>query len=193
MPAKPKHRDRIVDAAIKLFRRRGYSASGLNDIVAESGAPKGSLYYYFPKGKASIAAAAVEEAGNRVVATMRELSSQAQTTAELLRSHARLLARWMEKSGFRDGCPITTVLLEMTPDDRSVTAAGRKAMAARHALLTDSLIADGFDPSKARNLAVLCASAIQGALVHVRVERSPKPLHIVADELAEMLAQAKCG
>jgi AcrR family transcriptional regulator len=59
LPAIPKHRQPIVNAAVTLFRRQGYSATGLNDIVDESGAPKGSLYHYFPAGKASIAVAAV--------------------------------------------------------------------------------------------------------------------------------------
>ena len=48
MAAEPKHRDAIVAAAVNLFRQRGFSATGMNDIVAESGAPKGSVYYYFP-------------------------------------------------------------------------------------------------------------------------------------------------
>ena len=70
MPAVPKHRKPIVDAAVTLFRRQGYAGTGLNDIVDTSGAPKGSLYHYFPDGKASIAVAAVEEAGRRVAETM---------------------------------------------------------------------------------------------------------------------------
>jgi TetR/AcrR family transcriptional repressor of lmrAB and yxaGH operons len=70
MPAVPKHRGPIVDAAVRLFRRQGYAGTGLNDIVDTSGAPKGSLYHYFPDGKASIAVAAVEEAGQRVVRTI---------------------------------------------------------------------------------------------------------------------------
>ena len=58
MARKAKHRQAIVDAAVALFRKQGYAATGLNEIVEASGAPKGSLYYYFPKGKASIAVAA---------------------------------------------------------------------------------------------------------------------------------------
>src|SRR3979490_3223935 len=113
MPAIPKHRAPIVDAAVRLFRRQGYAGTGLNDIVDASGAPKGSLYHYFPAGKASIAVAAVEEAGARVASTMAALGNETRSTGDLLRGHARLLAGWMRKSGFRDGCPITTVLLEL--------------------------------------------------------------------------------
>ena len=118
MAATPKHRAPIINAAVTLFRRQGYAGTGLNDIVDASGAPKGSLYHYFPKGKASIATAAIEEAGLRVARTVTDLAEETGSTAELLRAHARLLAGWMKASRFRDGCPITTVLLEMAPEDR---------------------------------------------------------------------------
>ena len=187
MPAIPKHRQPIINAAVTLFRRQGYSATGLNDIVHESGAPKGSLYHYFPSGKPSIAVAAVKEAGRRVVETVSQLATKTSSTGELIEEHARLLVRWMRKSGFRDGCPITTVLLELAPEDRSVAQAGREAYAARLAILTEKLIADGFPAARAKRLAGLCVSAIQGALIQARVERSGAPIEAAADELASML------
>jgi TetR/AcrR family transcriptional regulator, lmrAB and yxaGH operons repressor len=187
LPAIPKHRQPIIDAAVTLFRRQGYSATGLNDIVDESGAPKGSLYYYFPEGKASIAVAAVEEAGRRVVGTIAQLARETASAGELIRGHARLLAGWMRKSGFRDGCPITTVLLELAPTNRAVAQAGREAYAARLAILTEKLAADGFSVERARRLAGVCVSAIQGALIQARVERSGAPIEAAADELARML------
>ena len=187
MPAIPKHRKPIIDAAVTLFRRQGYGGTGLDDIVDGSGAPKGSIYHYFPAGKSSIAAAAVEEAGRRVAETITRLAGETRSTGELLKAHARLLAGWMRKSGFRDGCPITTVLLELAPGDRAVTQAGRDAYAARHQILAAKLIADGFSPVRAERLAGLCVSAIQGALIQARVERSGAPIETAADELARML------
>jgi TetR/AcrR family transcriptional repressor of lmrAB and yxaGH operons len=187
MPAAPKHRQSIINAAVTLFRRQGYAGTGLNDIVDASGAPKGSLYHYFPAGKTSIAAAAVEEAGRRVSSTVEKLARETRSCAELLRAHARLLSGWMRISGFRDGCPITTVLLELAPSERGVSDAGRKAYAARIALLRDKLVADGFPRVRADRLAILCASAVQGALIQARVERSAAPIEVTADELAKLL------
>ena len=113
-------------------------------------------------------------------------------TGELLRAHASLLASWMQKSGFRNGCPITTVLLELAPRERAVTEAGRKAYAARLAILSRKLVEDGFVKARADALAVLCTSALQGALIQARVERSGRPIEITAAELARLLeAEAK--
>ena len=190
MPAVPKHRQPIVDAAVTLFRRQGYAGTGLNDIVDASAAPKGSLYHYFPAGKASIAVAAVEEAGRRVARTMETLARETASSGELLRAHARLLAGWMRQSGFRDGCPITTVVLELAPKDRGVTEAGRNAYGARIAVMQAKLVADGFAPARADRLAVLCVSTLQGALIQARVERDGAALTVAADELAKLLEAA---
>jgi len=193
LPAIPKHRGPIVDAAVRLFRRHGYAGTGLNDIVDLSGAPKGSLYHYFPDGKASIAVAAVEEAGQRVVSTMMKLADETPSTGELLRAHARLLSGWMRKSSFRDGDPITTVLLELAPRNRAVAEAGRKGYAARVAVLKEKLIADGFALARTERLAILCVSTLQGALIQSRVERSGAPIETAADELAKMLEAGQIG
>jgi TetR/AcrR family transcriptional regulator, lmrAB and yxaGH operons repressor len=187
MSAAPKHREAIVDTSVALFRRQGYSATGLNDIVEHSGAPKGSLYHYFPRGKSSIAEAAVREAGKRVANTIRKLAAEASSSGELLVAHAKLLSRWMKQSNFRDGCPITTVLLELAPADEAVTSAGREAYAARQQVLTERLIADGVPPERADRLAILCSAALQGALIQARVEKSGAPILTAAEELAQLL------
>jgi TetR/AcrR family transcriptional repressor of lmrAB and yxaGH operons len=189
LPRRPKFREPIIDAAVTLFRRNGYASTGLNDIVDMSGAPKGSLYHYFPQGKSSIAVAAVEEAGRRVAATLEDLSEQTADCGALITAHARLLARWMEDSGYRAGCPITTVLLELAPQERAVSEAGRGAYAARIAILTQKLEADGHGPDRARSLAILCVSALQGALIQSRIDRSGRPITTAARELARLLEQ----
>jgi len=190
MPAPRKHHDSIVNAAVALFRRNGYSGTGIADIVDLAGAPKGSLYHYFPQGKPSIAQTAIQEAGRRVVETMQRLDAESGSAADLIAAHARKLATWMAKSRYRDGCPITTVLLELSPEDSGVTAAGREAYALRNTVLSARLVADGFSAERAQRLAMLCTAALQGALIQTRVDKSPMPLHAVADELGTLLREA---
>ena len=90
----PRHRRAIVETAVRLFRKQGYAATGLNQIVEESGAPKGSLYHYFPDGKLAIAAEAVRLAGETVQRTLTELAEQNARLVEavqLLRVRTRMV------------------------------------------------------------------------------------------------------
>ena len=51
MPPRPdlsaERRAQIVRAALTCFSRKGYAKTTMDDIVAESGLSKGSLYWYF--------------------------------------------------------------------------------------------------------------------------------------------------
>lgn len=187
MPAKGKHREPIIDAAIRHFRQHGYAATGLNDLVQSSGAPKGSLYHYFPEGKPSIAAAAVEEAATRMAATMRDVAKKNESPEEFVRALAETFGGWMRKSGFRDGCPITTVLLELAPEDRAVTKAGERSYKDRRKVISDILEHAGYTQDEAFDLATLWLSALTGALIECRVSMSSRPLTRVADLLASQL------
>lgn len=174
-----------MEASTRLFRQNGYAATGTNDIVAASGAPKGSLYHYFPKGKASIAEQAIAHASERVSQTLKDLARRHPPT-ELIRAYAQLLAGWMSESGFRDGCPITTVLLELAPLDPAVTLAGQKAFQSWTGILAESLMAAGTPKAQARSAALTAIAALEGALVIARVERDGQVIITVAGQMARL-------
>ena len=122
-----------------------------------------------------------------MVATLMQLATENASAADMVVAHAELLAKWMKKSGFQDGCPITTILLELAPADRAVTVAGRQAYSARIGIIADKLIADGHSEDRARRLAMLTVSALQGALIQARIERSEAPILTTAQELKTFL------
>jgi len=187
MSTPPRHRGAIVRAAATLFRRNGFAATGINEIAEVSGAPKGSLYHYFPGGKDQIAEAAVRFAGAGVVATLEKLEKEHDSAASMIRAYCKLLAGWMAKSGFRDGCPIATTLLESAPQSVDMAAAGREAFAGWCAVIARALLRDGFGKAEARRLSTLTVSAIEGALILARVEASAQPIEDVAKSLAAAL------
>ena len=59
-------RERLLDSAVDLLQRQGYRGTGLNELLERSGAPRGSLYHYFPGGKEQIGAEAIARAGGQV-------------------------------------------------------------------------------------------------------------------------------
>ncbi|MGH8878596.1 MAG: TetR/AcrR family transcriptional regulator, partial [Stackebrandtia sp.] len=71
--ARPKSdtRQRLVAAAAELLQRQGYHGTGMAQIVAESGAPRGSVYFLFPGGKEELAAEAIEAASDGFAERLR--------------------------------------------------------------------------------------------------------------------------
>lgn len=182
----PKQKDKIIRATAQLLRRRGYAATGLSDIVESSRTPKGSIYHYFPGGKDEIAAAAVRYSGDRVRRTLEELAATTATPAALLRAYGALLAGWMADSRFRDGCPITTAMLETAPDKIDVAAIGKASFASWVAVIEARLIASGLKQQRAQALSNLAIMALEGALILARVEASSKPILLATNEIASL-------
>ncbi len=185
-----RHRQAIVQAAVGLFRRQGYAATGLNEILARSGAPKGSLYHYFPGGKAQLGEAAVKLAGAAVTRTLADLRDRSSSASETLRRYIDQLALWMEQSNWKDGCPITTTLLETAHEAPAIAAAGRAAFADWVAVLGEALARDGVEPSRAARLGRFAISAVEGALIQSKVERSTATLFEAREELIAALSSA---
>ncbi|SJZ33768.1 transcriptional regulator, TetR family [Enhydrobacter aerosaccus] len=188
-----KHRDALLGSAVTLFRKQGYAATGLAEILEASGAPKGSLYHYFPGGKAEIGAEAVQRAGETVAATLRTLAAEASSPGELLERYLTLLAGWMRKSGYRDGCPITTTLLETVPEHGAIRDAGQAAFAAWAEIIADSARRSGIAPKRAASLARFAIAALEGALIQCRVNGDDTPLKEAAIELRALFDGSRTG
>jgi TetR/AcrR family transcriptional repressor of lmrAB and yxaGH operons len=190
MAAQGKHRQEIVRSAALLFRRHGYAATGTSQILAVSGAPRGSLYHYFPQGKEQIGEAAVKYAGELVTTTLTRLIAQNATPGAALREYGRLLAQWLQESGYQDGCPITTTLLELAPSSEAVSAAGRRAFDAWADVFLQALIAAGAETTEARRLATLAVASLEGALVLARVHQDSGAVTVVASDIADLFDAA---
>jgi TetR/AcrR family transcriptional repressor of lmrAB and yxaGH operons len=175
-----KHKQGLVRTAMRLFRRQGYASTGLQQIVDESGAPKGSLYHYFPDGKESLAEAAVELAGGLVREKLEELAERHQEPSAFVSAWCRTMAGWMEESDFHSGSPITTVLLETAPGSRAITAAGNRAFDGWIEVVAGVLERGGAAKAEARRRAGMLVAAMEGALILARVRRSKAPILEVA-------------
>src|SRR5436189_2792136 len=104
-------RERMVRSAALLFRERGFSGTGFRDVIAHSGAPRGSIYHHFPGGKAQLAEDTIRHASDVVVAGMEAASGGGDPIAAL----RIFLAGWrytLESSDFRAGCPIVAIAVE---------------------------------------------------------------------------------
>lgn len=179
-PNSKHHKQAIIQTAIRLFRRQGYAATGLNEILKISKAPKGSLYYYFPAGKEELGAAAVTAASKTVLKTLEELERNTTSAEEFLNRYGKMLAGWIEMSRYADGCPISTTLLEMAPASEVISEAGREGFSSWKKVICRVFMRDGWAEEEALQNTTLTISTIQGALLLARVEQSPQPLYNIS-------------
>jgi TetR/AcrR family transcriptional regulator, lmrAB and yxaGH operons repressor len=179
-------RDAFVETTGRLLRRQGYAATGLNEIVARSGAPRGSLYFHFPGGKEQLALAAMERAGEQLRDAITAILGSSDDLGEALARLLDALAAGLERSGYRDGCPIATVALEAASDSEPLRTTASAAFNSWLLALEQRLCSDGFAPAAARQRALLVLSAIEGALILARATRDLAPLTAVRDELVTL-------
>lgn len=180
MPAAAQHKDALIHTAMRLFRRQGYTSTGLQQILKESGAPKGSLYYYFPGGKVELAEAAVRLAGGLMAEMLQEASDNAETPAAFVQIYCDTIAKWMEESKFQSGSPITTVMLETAPSEPSLRQAGVDVFANWAAIIAAVFVAAGYAQRPAAAKAQNLIAAIEGALILARIQQTADPIHNVA-------------
>jgi TetR/AcrR family transcriptional repressor of lmrAB and yxaGH operons len=174
------HKENLVRTAMRLFRRQGYASTGLQQIVAESGAPKGSLYHYYPSGKEALGEAAIVMAGGMIGEMLSGLAARHGEPESFLRAYCKVMAGWMEESGFHSGCPIATTLLETAPQSPTITAAGQRAIDAWIDIVAGVLSNGGAERREARTRAQLIIAAMEGALILARIRRSTRPILDVA-------------
>jgi len=170
------NREQLVRTAMRLFRRNGYANVGLQEILAESGAPRGSLYYYFPEGKEALGEAAVRMAGRMIAEMLEDLARRRRTSRGFIRGYCRQMAEWMEESGFSSGCPIATTVLETVPDSPRIQRAGREAVDSWTGIISAVFVREGMARAPARQRAQSLVAAMEGALIIARLHGSGRPI-----------------
>jgi TetR/AcrR family transcriptional regulator, lmrAB and yxaGH operons repressor len=181
-------RDAFIDTAGLLLRRQGYAGTGLNEIVARSQAPKGSLYFHFPGGKEELAVAAMQRTGEQLRAALAAILASSDDLGEALARLLDALGEGLERSDYRDGCPIATVTLELASDSHALRAVATETFDSWLDALHERLLMAGVAVPVAERRALLVLSAIEGALIIARARRDLAPLLAVREELRALSA-----
>jgi TetR/AcrR family transcriptional regulator, lmrAB and yxaGH operons repressor len=182
-------RDQIIQATCDLLEQQGYHATGLNQIVRVSGAPKGSLYYYFPDGKEEITEAAIARAGAITAQRIRQNLAQVKDPGEAFRTFIYAIASAVETSEYRTGGPLQSVAIETAVSSERLNQACRDAYDGLQGAFYEKLIASGFTKERAAEMATFITSAIEGGTILSRTYHSGDPLRRVADELKYYLGR----
>lgn len=180
-------RRQFITATCDLMEEQGYHATGLNQIVSLSRAPKGSLYYHFPGGKEQLAAEAIAHTAETVAARIAENLRSDDALPRTLRRFIRRIAAAVEASGFRSGGPLMTVALETATTSELLNHACRDAYDLLQEAFVTRFERDGLAPQRAQELAAFVTAAIEGGILLSRTAHSGDPLRRVADEVGHYL------
>jgi TetR/AcrR family transcriptional repressor of lmrAB and yxaGH operons len=180
-------RDHILETTCELLELQGYHATGLNQIIKESGSPKGSLYHYFPGGKDELTAEALKRTGQIVLERIQMTLAEVENPADAISGFLMKLAYFVPASGYRAGGPITTVALETAANNQVLSIVCREIYGAWQAAFAGKLVKGGFTPERARSLSILIIAAVEGAIILSRTNRSPQALEDCAHELKRLI------
>jgi TetR/AcrR family transcriptional repressor of lmrAB and yxaGH operons len=175
-------REQMIRSAIELLRERGYTRTSFGEVIAHSGAPRGSIYHHFPGGKDEL----VTEAVRRYTAiTLRAINAAADSgsSVDAVRVFVDTVRSGLRASDFRFGCAIAGVVLDVTPAEAVLLELTAESFRAWRTRLVAAFRQDGATEAQARRLATLVVASVEGALMLARAEHDVAPITDVGHEL----------
>ena len=178
----------MIKSTARLMRERGVEATSFADVVAHSGAPRGSIYHHFPGGKAQLVEEATRYGGDFIAAGMAAALEE-DDPLSALDDFAEYWRTSLIRSDFSAGCPVAAAAIEGDQNPAAREAAGQ-AFNRWEQLFARALQRKGVARARARSLATTLVAAIEGAIILARAQRSGAPIERVAHELHRSLRDA---
>jgi TetR/AcrR family transcriptional repressor of lmrAB and yxaGH operons len=178
-------RERMVRSAASLISTRGVSATSFSEVLADSGAPRGSIYHHFPDGKRQLAEDAMRWTSERVLAHQR--ANAGPTARSALECFIGMWRSVVLSSSGSSGCVVAGVAIDAGGEEQELLPIARDTFREWVALLSAQLTAGGLTAARAHALATTTLAGMEGALILCRTEASVIPLDAVAEELLRLL------
>ncbi|MEU1205885.1 TetR/AcrR family transcriptional regulator [Nocardia sp. NPDC005825] len=181
----------MLIGGVELLRERGSAGVTIDAVLARTGAPRGSVYHHFPGGRRQLLSESLGLAGDAITDLIE--SSAEDGPRQALRRLVEFWRQLLRDGDFHAVCPAVAVAVGGSEDDRALHPEAATILARWRTALVASLTGAGVPMVRAESLATLSLSAIEGAIVLSRVERSLRPLELVAAELEPLLVAAVGG
>lgn len=172
----PNVRQRILDTAGRLFYQQGYPLTGINQLIAEAGVAKASLYQHF-RTKDDILHAYLQQVSQQWFGQVDEALATGATPKAKVLAVFDMLNNFLVAVNFR-GCNFQNAVVQLAPDEKEIRAfiQGHKNKMGR---VFARLVAD---EALAEELALL----FEGALISSQISGDLAPV-ATARRLAERL------
>jgi AcrR family transcriptional regulator len=171
----------MLISAAEVLRERGAAGVTIDEVLARSGAPRGSVYYHFPEGRNQILTEALQYAGEAITEVIDEAAAKG--GMYLVRQFVEFWEDLLVESDFTAGCPVVAAAIGSADDEPQLTTVAGSIFRRWRDALTRAFVSDGFDEPCAASLAIMCIASLEGAVVLCRSTRSVDPLHDVAEQV----------
>lgn len=176
MPRTTDAPEKLRKAAERLLREKGYAASGLAEILAVSGAPKGSFYFHFPGGKEELVAQALDVYGARVEGWLVAVAGSSPGQPDMfVRAVCDGVVAEMRASDWRLGCMVQALVQEGDPDLAALNRRAGQILGGWRDVMAQAL-----EPEETPDRATAFLAALQGARGLAMATRSAEPFDAVA-------------
>ncbi|MDJ0738784.1 MAG: TetR/AcrR family transcriptional regulator [Gammaproteobacteria bacterium] len=191
MPKKSERtRQRIVEAANRLFYHKGYNQTSFSDVVEAAGVPRGNIYYYF-KTKDEILESAIRYRLDRIAQMLDAWNGSYRTPIERLHRFIDILSNSSDAI-MRYGCPMGTLNTELGKDQDALQEQAENLFKIFEDWLSDQFAELGY-AGRARELALRLMAFGQGINVMAHVHSDPAFLRREKEHLARWLDQLADG
>ena len=119
-------KDKMIRAASKLIRHRGYYGFGLKEVLEACSLPKGSLYHHFPGGKDDLVIEALRFAAEEQVVAYREAMKGKGSAEKGLIAVIDVLIDGFSDKGVFYGCPLASVAMDIGENNKILSVECRK-------------------------------------------------------------------
>lgn len=188
MNAKAGSRQKIIETASDLFQTHGYNATGLNEIIKKSGSPKGSLYYYFPKGKEELGVAAAEYAGKCIVNKIRQGLDNDEDPSLAIQAVIKEMVAALKKNGKLKNTSLSLVALETYLTSDPLRQACSRSFTALENIYAEKLKKSGFPDSISEELGTVIQSIMEGAILLSVTHKNTMPLISAARQIKVLIS-----
>lgn len=166
-------KERMVEAAAGLMRRRGVAATSFSEVLDASGAARGAIYHHFPGGKTELTRDVVAWTGRSVHSRLALI--QADDPRTVVEQFLAAVRPAVEQSSSGAGCAVAAATVESAQLDEDLTAVVQAALASWVDELDRQLRRAGAAQAAARTLSVLLVTFLEGAHILCRAAGSAEP------------------
>ncbi|HEV7975591.1 TetR/AcrR family transcriptional regulator [Amycolatopsis sp.] len=167
-------------AGAELFRRNGYTGTGLKQIVAQAGAPFGSLYHFFPRGKEQLGEEVIRSSGLMYLQLFDIHFGHTDDLVGGVEAAFAGAAETLRETDYADACPIATVALEVASTNEPLRKATADVFTAWIDAGTAVFARFGIGEEAARTLTISVVTSLEGAFILSRSLRTTEPLAVAS-------------